>query len=193
MVSQKNDDQEDSSDVKIISENKTNIKKENGESSKNAMDIDIDLDGDETSNFVSNKRERGSLERRDKFFRSNKRSPIKEELTSDSEADALVIDMEDESPKKKENVKNKQQQSPAKRKRSTSSNKTNESSEIKSPPAKSSRRGSVTSMKKFDQVENELENWEPCLLVLKTKTAVMLRRRSKMKKRAAPMRSRHIN
>ena len=157
MVSQKNDGQDDSSDVKIISENKTNIKKENGESSKNAMDIDIDLDGDETSNFVSNKRERGSLERRDKFFRSNKRSPIKEELTSDSEADALVIDMEDESPKKKDNVKNKQQQSPAKRKRSTSSNKTNESSEIKSPPAKSSRRGSVTSMKKFDQVENELE------------------------------------
>ena len=29
MVSQKNDDQDDSSDVKIISENKTNTKKEN--------------------------------------------------------------------------------------------------------------------------------------------------------------------
>ena len=161
MVSQKNDDKDDSSDVKIISENKTNsTKKENGESSKNAMDIEIDLDDDKASNFVPNKSERSSLERRDnKFFRSsNKRSPIKEELTSDSE-DALVIDIEDESPKKKENnVKNKQQ-SPAKRKRSTSSNKTNESpSEIKSPPAKkTSRRGSVTSMKKFDQVENELE------------------------------------
>merc|ERR1712203_993091 len=68
--------------------------------------------------------------------------------------------MEEESPKKRENnVKNNAKpQSPAKRKRSTSSNKTNESSEIKSPPAKkTSRRGSVTSMKKFDQVENELE------------------------------------
>ena len=153
MVSQKNDDQDDSSDVKIISENKTNTKKENGESSKNAMDIDIDLDDDDDSNFVSkNKRERSN-----KSFRSNdKQSPIKEELSSDSE-DALVIDIEDESPKKKENnVKNTKPQSPAKRKRSTSSNKTND--EIKSPPAKkTSRRGSVTSMKKFDQVENELE------------------------------------
>merc|ERR1712088_339162 len=126
MVSQKNDDQDDSSDVKIISENKT---KENGGSSKNAMDIDIDLDDDDDSNFISNKRERSS-----KSFRSNnKQSPIKEELSSDSE-DALVIDMEEESPKKKENnVKNNAKpQSPAKRKRSTSSNKTNESSEIKS-------------------------------------------------------------
>merc|ERR1712156_1111583 len=118
MVSQKNDDQNDSSDVKIISENKTNTKKENGESSKNAMDIDIDLDDDDDSNFVSkNKRERSN-----KSFRSNdKQSPIKEELSSDSE-DALVIDIEDESPKKKENnVKNTKPQSPAKRKRSTSS------------------------------------------------------------------------
>ena len=138
---------EDSSDIKIVAESKVNDTKpsENGSSSnsssqlqvtKNAMDIDIDLGGDE-GDIKKETEDNG------------------DDSAASSESDCLVID---EGPSKKvekpvtKPPSPKINSNPAKRKRSTSS-KTSEEEK----PAKTSRRGSINSVKKFDQVENELE------------------------------------
>ena len=137
---------EDSSDIKIVAESKVNDTKpsENGSSSnsssqlqvtKNAMDIDIDLGGDE-GDIKKETEDNG------------------DDSAASSESDCLVID-EGPSKKVEKSVKPpspKINSNPAKRKRSTSS-KTSEEEK----PAKTSRRGSMNSVKKFDQVENELE------------------------------------
>ena len=85
MVSNTNQDNEDSDDVTIDSNDVTIVSEKNdtksslengGESSKNAMDIDLDLD-DDIQQLAKN---------------------IQDDSGSDS--DVLVIDMQDETPKK---------------------------------------------------------------------------------------------
>ena len=107
MVSNTNQDNEDSSDVSVVSNDITIVSEKKdtksslengGESSKNAMDIDLDLD-DDIQQLAKN---------------------IQDDSGSDS--DVLVIDMQNETPKKIKEEKNETSitSSSSKRKRTPS-------------------------------------------------------------------------